>query len=87
MHACRLLGTGIGNKPGTFTYTTASALAAALVDPPSFTVANATFTGAPQAAAIIDLSNSDVYLAPTFPLGVVLSTGNASLAADGALHG
>ena len=56
-------------------------LAATLVDSSVFTISNAAFTGAADAAQIVTLAGSDHYLAQQFPVSVVLSTGNASLAA------
>ena len=56
-------------------------LAATLVDSSVFTISNATFNGAADAAQIVTLAGSDHFLAQQFPVSVVLSTGNASLAA------
>ena len=48
--ACRLLGTG----PGTVTFVNATELAATVVDSTAFFVDSATYTGAAQAAAIVN---------------------------------
>ena len=47
-----------------------------------YVISNAAYTGAAIAAQIVNLVGSDVYLAQDFPVSVVLSTGDASLADD-----
>ena len=60
----------------------ATLLAQTLVDPTQFVITDASVTGASVAYGVLDLVGSTQYLANTFPISVVLTTGTAALAAS-----